>query len=91
MGYHYGILVVIQFVIKKKGELAAFGKAISIMSIVAILSIGSSASKLWTTYEYTKETMRGPDIEKQIRVQLLMQMLKVAGMGLCNAMEQWVW
>ncbi|MBK8888761.1 MAG: hypothetical protein IPN46_20470 [Saprospiraceae bacterium] len=34
------------------------------MSIVAILSIGSSASKLWTTYEYTKETMRGGQILK---------------------------
>ncbi len=59
------ILVVIQFVKSlKSGQLAAFGKAISIMSIVAILSIGSSASKLWTTYEYTKETMRGGQILK---------------------------
>lgn len=59
------ILVVIQFVKSlKSGRLAAFGKAISIMSIVAILSIGSSASKLWTTYEYTKETMRGGQILK---------------------------
>jgi hypothetical protein len=59
------LLVIIQLVKSiKSGQLASFAKAIGIMSVVAILSVGSSASKLWTTYEYTKETMRGGQILK---------------------------
>ncbi len=59
------LLVIIQLVKSvKSGQLASFGKAVGIMSVVAILSVGSSASKLWTTYEYTKETMRGGQILK---------------------------
>lgn len=59
------LLVIIQLVKSiKSGQLASFAKAIGTMSVVAILSVGSSASKLWTTYEYTKETMRGGQILK---------------------------
>jgi len=59
------ILVLIHFVKSiKSGQLLAFGKGIGLMSIVALLSVGSSASKLWTTYEYTQETMRGGQILK---------------------------
>jgi hypothetical protein len=59
------ILVIIQLVKSiKSGQLLAFGKGLGIMTLVAILAVGSSASKLWTTYEYTKETMRGGQVLK---------------------------
>lgn len=60
-------LAVIYFLIKaiKNAELLEFGKSIGILALMALIAIGSSASKLWTTYEYSKETMRGkPILEK---------------------------
>ncbi|MCZ2099984.1 MAG: YfhO family protein [Chitinophagales bacterium] len=58
-----GILVLIHLVnsIKEK-KIASFAKGMAIMAGLAILSLGASASKLWTTYEYTKYTMRGGQI-----------------------------
>lgn len=59
------ILVVIEFAKSvKERKLLSFAKAIGVMSVVALLALGSSASKLWTTYEYTKDTMRGGQILK---------------------------
>lgn len=59
------ILVIIQMVKSiQAGKMLAFGKAIGIMFVVAILAVGASASRLWTTYEYAKETMRGGQILK---------------------------
>ncbi len=46
----------------KEQKMGAFAKSIGVMSIVAVLALGASASKLWTTYEYTKHTMRGGQI-----------------------------
>ncbi|MFZ1558897.1 MAG: YfhO family protein [Saprospiraceae bacterium] len=64
MTYYLGLCLVILVFIEfaksiKEGKLMSFAKAIGVMTIVAILALGSSASKLWTTYEYTKDTMRG--------------------------------
>ncbi len=58
-----GILVIIHLInaIKEK-KINAFVKGMAIMSGLAVLSLGASASKLWTTYEYTKHTMRGGQI-----------------------------
>lgn len=39
-------------------------KGLGIMAAIAVLSVGASASKLWTTYEYTQSTMRGGQIIK---------------------------
>ncbi len=57
------ILVVIELVksIREK-KLSSFAKAIGIMSVMSILALGASASKLWTTFEYTKDTMRGGQV-----------------------------
>lgn len=58
-----GILVVIHlFHAVKDKKIPQFLKSLGIMAVVAILALGSSASKLWTTYEYTQETMRGGQI-----------------------------
>ncbi len=61
-----GILVVIHLInaVKDK-KIPQFLKSLGIMAVVAILALGSSASKLWTTYEYTQETMRGGQILKE--------------------------
>lgn len=37
-------------------------KVIGLFVVGALLAVGSSASKLWTTYEYSQETMRGKPI-----------------------------
>lgn len=65
LGLALGILVIIEFVNKvKEKQLFNFAKALGIMIVVAVLALGSSASKLWTTYEYAKDTMRGAPILK---------------------------
>jgi len=46
----------------RKNELADFGKAVGVLLIGVLLALGSSASNLWITYEYAKDTMRGEPI-----------------------------
>ena len=43
-------------------RLAAFGKATGSLVLAGLLAIGSSATILWTTYEYSAATMRGEPI-----------------------------
>jgi hypothetical protein len=67
MTYYFAICMAI-FVIAKlveairKKELAQFGKASLILLIPLMLAVGSNASRLWTSFEYMKETIRGPQI-----------------------------
>lgn len=46
----------------RKGELAHFFKATGILLIAAVFAIGASLTNLWTTFEYSKDTMRGDPI-----------------------------
>jgi hypothetical protein len=48
----------------KKGELAHFAKAAGVLTVAGLLALGSTASNLWVTYEYSKDTMRGEPILK---------------------------
>ncbi|MEO1257654.1 MAG: YfhO family protein [Bacteroidota bacterium] len=48
----------------KRGELADFGKAAGFLVVAGLVALGSSTSNLWTTYEYSKDTMRGDPILK---------------------------
>lgn len=58
-----GLLVVFQLVKSiQEHKLLSFGKSLLVMSAFAVLALGASASKLWTTYEYSKDTMRGAPI-----------------------------
>lgn len=71
MTYYLGLCLAIFVAIElfsaiKNGKLVPFFKSISVLILVAILAIGSSASKLWTTYEYTQSTMRGGQILKPV-------------------------
>lgn len=46
----------------QKNELAEFFKAVGALALAGILAVGASASNLWITYEYSKDTMRGDPI-----------------------------
>lgn len=48
----------------RKGEVLSFAKAAGVLIIGAGLALGSAASNLWITYEYSKDTMRGEPILK---------------------------
>lgn len=49
----------------KNDLLPAFGKAVGVLVIAGLLALGSAASNLWVSYEYSKDTMRGePILEK---------------------------
>src|SRR5690606_16892429 len=56
----YGIIELIRHIQAK--EMASFLKAVLVLVVGAMIAIGSSTSKLWTTYEYAKDTMRGDPI-----------------------------
>ena len=56
----YGILELARHI--KEKEMPSFGKAVLYLMVGGMLAIGASASKLWTTYEYGKDTMRGEPI-----------------------------
>lgn len=65
LGLCLAVLVIIYFVdALKKNKIKEFCIAMGLLIGVSILSVGASASKLWTTYEYTKSTMRGGQILK---------------------------
>jgi len=67
MTYYFGIcmgvFVLFQFInaIHKK-DFTTFGKASVFLMIPLFLAVGSNASRLWTSYEYMKETIRGPQL-----------------------------
>src|SRR5690606_30253034 len=42
----------------------SFFKASAALIVAALLSVGASASMLWTTYDYSESTMRGKPILK---------------------------
>jgi len=54
----YGLIMLIDAF--KKGELPAFGKKLGLLVIAALLAVGTFAGKFWSTYEYSKYSMRGP-------------------------------
>lgn len=66
--YYLGILLLViagvEFVFAfREKELPRFFKASGVLLFAAILAVGPNISNLWSTYEYTKETMRGGSSE----------------------------
>jgi hypothetical protein len=43
----------------KKGEIGSWATASGALAIAALLGFGANVSRLWTTYEYAAETIRG--------------------------------
>jgi len=67
MTYYFAICMAIFVLAKfvqalKANDLANFGKASLYLLLPLLLAVGSNASRLWTSYEYMKETIRGPQI-----------------------------
>ncbi len=56
----YGIIELVYHIRQK--ELADFGKATGYIVVAGLLALGSGSGKLLTTYEYSKDTMRGDPI-----------------------------
>ena len=54
----YGIVQLIYHI--KEGKIVDFGKAVGILLIAVIISIGANLGRLWTTFEYGKYSTRGP-------------------------------
>ncbi|HEX5112617.1 MAG TPA: YfhO family protein [Saprospiraceae bacterium] len=67
MTYYLGLFLILYvvaafiFAIRQK-EIPAFIRGSAILAIGLILALGASASKMWTTYEYSKDTMRGKPV-----------------------------
>lgn len=57
-------LLVIYYLIEsiRNKELSQFGKSLIFIVLGSVIALGTSASKLLTTYEYSKSTMRGEPI-----------------------------
>lgn len=70
MTYYLGMclaILVLIYMVKalKDGQVKEFLLAVSTLAVFALPAMGASASRLWTTYEYAKDTMRGkPILEK---------------------------
>ena len=56
----YGILELVRH--HKQNELPSFGKSVLYLVVGGLIAIGANSSKLLTTYEYQKDTMRGDPI-----------------------------
>ena len=52
-----GLLYLVQAV--RDGQLPHFAKAVGVLALAVTLGIASNLGKLWTTYEYAAETIRG--------------------------------
>jgi len=64
MTYYLGLFMILYVLLAlglaiKRNELPSFAKASGILLLGVLLGIGASCSKLWTTYEFSKDTMRG--------------------------------
>jgi hypothetical protein len=72
MTYYLGLGLIIYVIIRlvsdaKKGELVNFAKASAVLLLATALAVGASFSKIWSTYEYAKDTMRGEPIPGNYR------------------------
>ncbi|MEZ5056252.1 MAG: hypothetical protein R2879_04370 [Saprospiraceae bacterium] len=67
MTYYLGICLLIYVIWQlvkdaKAGNLLQFAKASAVLLLATALAVGASFSKIWSTYEYAKDTMRGEPI-----------------------------
>lgn len=63
LGFALGIYVIVKFIFSiLNGELPQFFKASLVLVLASLLAFGSNTAKLWSTYDYMKESIRGPAI-----------------------------
>ncbi|MEM1320851.1 MAG: YfhO family protein [Bacteroidota bacterium] len=67
MVYYLFMVMSIYFIVQlikaaREQQLPDFMKATGVLAVAGLLAVGSSAGKLWTTYEYGQDTMRGKPI-----------------------------
>ncbi len=65
MTYYLGLLILILggfylYEAVKQKSYMQFGKSVAVLLLAVLLAFGSNATKLMTTYEYTKYSTRGP-------------------------------
>lgn len=63
LGLALAIYVLIHFVnALRKGDLPSFTRASLVLLVGFVLALGANANRLWTSYEYMKNTIRGPQV-----------------------------
>jgi len=67
MTYYLALCLLIYLILQlvhdiKTKNVMSFVKASLVLLVGLLLAVGSSASRIWTTYEYSKDTMRGNPI-----------------------------
>jgi hypothetical protein len=65
MTYYLLIMVVVYGIVQliflsKAGQLKYFITSVALIAMASILAIGANLGRLWTTYEYSQYSMRGP-------------------------------
>lgn len=66
--YYMGLMILALLLVEayyhfKEKDLKSFAINCSVLALAGILAIGPNVSRLWTTYDYSKETMRGGSSE----------------------------
>src|SRR5690606_31567186 len=67
MTYYFALFALVYVVWKgiqmaRRSELKNFAISSAVLLAGVLIAVGASASKIWTTYEYSKDTMRGAPI-----------------------------
>ena len=89
LGIALGIYVLIEGIYSmRENRLGDFAKSASVLLVGVLLALGTSTSTLWTTYEYSKDTMRGdPILTKQDNVTSNNASSSVSGLDFDYAMQ----
>lgn len=65
MSYYFGFVILFLLMAYgveawRSGQMQRFAKGCAVLAVAAVLGVGANLSNLYHTYQYSKETMRGP-------------------------------